>query len=265
MATWQWDARDYAANSSGQLRWARELLGKLRLSDSERVLDLGCGDGKVTAEIASLLPNGEAVGLDSSRDMVLFARRRFEGVRNLSFVLGDASALVFDGEFDVVFSNAALHWVLDHGPVLRGISRALRPGGRALLQMGGRGNAAAFLEILEEMMAEERWRPHFKGFPFPYGFWSPAEYSAWLQGTDLEPQRLELLARDLVAEGLEGLKGWIRTGWLPYTSRLPAGRDSEFVEEAARRYVARRPADADGLVRVPMVRLEAELLKRGPC
>src|SRR4051812_17689039 len=130
-----WNAQDYARNSSQQQIWARELIAKLNLRGGERLLDIGCGDGKVTAELASMLPRGSAVGVDVSREMIGFANDNFapDDSPNLSFARMDASNLTFEREFDVIFSNAALHWIRDHRPVLRGIARSLRPGGRILL------------------------------------------------------------------------------------------------------------------------------------
>lgn len=136
-----WDADDYSRNSQLQSGWAGELLGKLALQGDERILDLGCGDGRTTAILAARLPAGSAVGIDSSAEMIALAREHFpaESHPTLRFQLADAGSLPFAGAFDVVFSNAALHWVLDHRPLLAGIRRALVPGGRLLLQMGGEG------------------------------------------------------------------------------------------------------------------------------
>jgi trans-aconitate 2-methyltransferase len=106
---YKWDAGDYSRNSSSQQEWARELIGKLQLRGNERVLDIGCGDGKVSAEIAAWVPQGSVVGLDISREMIDYARQNFpsDTHSNLEFVLGDASNLNYVQEFDVVFSNAA--------------------------------------------------------------------------------------------------------------------------------------------------------------
>src|SRR5512133_3316891 len=134
-----WNPSDYAQHSSAQQIWARELIAKLHLAGHERVLDIGCGDGKVTAEIASAVPRGSVVGIDNSTDMIGYAKAAYEA-GNLRFQVADAAALPFQAEFDVIFSNACLHWIYDHKPVLAGIRRSLAPGGRVLLQMGGKGN-----------------------------------------------------------------------------------------------------------------------------
>jgi trans-aconitate 2-methyltransferase len=258
-----WDAADYERHSAAQQAWARELLAKLALRGDERLLDIGCGDGKVTAEIASFLPAGHAVGIDSAASMVWLARaRRPAGERpNLSFCLADALDLPFCGGFDVAFSNAALHWVHDHRRVLRGISRSLRAGGRVLLQMGGRGNADGIVSSLAEMMRQPEWRAYFSGFAFPYAFYAPGEYLPWLEEARLFPLRVELISKDMTHDGAAGLEGWLRTTWLPYTQRVPERLRERFICELAANYLALHPLDPAGLAHVAMVRLEVEAVK----
>ena len=252
-----WNASDYANNSSAQQTWARELIAKLHLRADERVLDIGCGDGKITAEIASAVPHGSALGIDNSPDMIAYAKANHEG-GNVRFQIGDASALAFNGEFDVVFSNACLHWVYDHRPVLAGIRRALAPAGRALLQMGGQGNAADVMNVINELMLSPRWAPFFRHFAFRYGFHAPDDYRRWLTEAGLQPVRVELIPKTMHHAGREGLTGWFRTTWLPYISAIPSDQQEEFIDQAITRYLARHPLTPDNEVLLAMVRLEVE-------
>jgi trans-aconitate 2-methyltransferase len=258
-----WDAEDYHRHSANQQAWARELFGKLDLRGDERVLDIGCGDGKVTAELAARLRDGRVLGIDSSEAMVRFAREAFPPERHpqLRFAHVDAREMRFGEEFDLVFSNATLHWVVDHGPVLAGIARALVPGGRALLQMAGRGNAATVVEVMAAVIAEPGWHAHFVGFRFPYGFYAPEDYRPWLDQAGLAPLRVDLLSKDMVHAGADGLAGWIRTTWLPYLERVPPSRRDELVGAVVRRYLDRHPADAEGRIHVQMQRLEVEAIR----
>jgi trans-aconitate 2-methyltransferase len=116
-----WDAEDYSRSSPMQKRSGHELIGGLNLSGDERVLDIGCGDGLLACDIAELLPGGSVLGIDSSQEMIRFAVGTFPRARfhNLDFKVMDARELAFEDEFDVAFSNAALHWVSDHLPILR--------------------------------------------------------------------------------------------------------------------------------------------------
>jgi trans-aconitate methyltransferase len=257
---YSWNPEDYAKHSTTQFEWAKELIPKLKLTGSEVVLDIGCGDGKITAQIAACLPRGCVMGIDNSEEMIKLARSKFPQTAcpNVSFQVMDARKLSFRVQFDRVFSNAALHWIIDHRPVLEGVRRSLKPGGRLLFQMGGKGNAQSILALIDELFVEARWSRFFEGFTFPYGFHAPEEYEVWLREAGLKPERVELLQKDMRLLGKEGLAGWVRTTWLPYTERLPAELRNEFLTEIVDRYVKRHPLDDAGTVHVRMVRLEVE-------
>jgi trans-aconitate 2-methyltransferase len=258
-----WDPATYARHSSEQHKWARELLAKLALVPHERVLDIGCGDGKVTAEIAGSVPQGSVLGVDVSAEMIQFARHTHRKAQfpNLGFELADASHLHFDTEFDVVFSNAALHWVIDHRPVLRGIRRALTRGGRMLLQMGGEGNAAEIIAAIDEIRALPPWNAGFHDFAFPYGFYGTVEYRHWLAEEGLRPVRIELIPKDMIHKDRDALAAWLRTTWMPYTHRVPDHMREHFIGEIITQYLSQRPPDVEGHIHVKMVRLEAEALR----
>lgn len=263
MKNYDWDSRDYEKHSASQQKWARELIARLSLEGSEQLIDIGCGDGKVTAEIAGILKSGSVVGIDSSESMIQLARKRYPANRNpnLIFVLMDVVNLSFEERFDVVFSNAALHWVKDHGPLVEAFYRCLIPGGRILLQMGGTGNARALISILEEMIEHPTWRGWFQDFEFPYELLDADCYLQLLSDAGFTDCSTELIDKDMVHDGEDGLKGWIRTTWLPYTQCLPERARDEFVDMAARRYLEVVPLDSSGKAHVDMVRLQAEARK----
>ncbi len=258
--SYSWNPGDYAGHSTEQQKWARELIGKLTLQGTEKILDIGSGDGKVTAELAAQVPRGGVIGIDSSEGMVRHAREGFprEKHGNLSFQRADARHLPFDGEFDIIFSNATLHWVIDHRPVLRGIARSLKGGGRLLLQMGGKGNAADMVAVVETVTRMPEWSGYFRDFPFPYGFHGPDEYRVWMEEAGLCPGRVELIPKDMVHKGKGGLAGWVRTTWLPYTERIPGNLRPAFVDDIVDRFAESHPEDADGCLHLLMVRLEVE-------
>jgi trans-aconitate 2-methyltransferase len=258
-----WDAKDYQKNSTNQYAWAQELIPKLQLSGKETLLDIGCGDGKITAELAKALPCGRAIGIDSSPDMINLAQTLFPLTDNpnLSFQLMDARNFVFQAIFDRVFSNAALHWITNQSPVLFSVEKCLKPGGKLLFQMAGKGNAKNVLDIINEMITVEPWKPYFINLKFPYGFFDQSEYTCFLEKAGLKPIRVELFPKDMKLVGAEGLAGWIRTTWLPFTEKLPADLKGKFVDEVVQTYLQKHPVDAEGNVHVGMIRLEVEAQK----
>ncbi len=260
---YNWNAQDYAKNSANQFQWAKELIPKLKLQGNETLLDIGCGDGKITAELARCLPSGRAVGVDSSEKMIHLAKTTFlqKDYPNLSFQVMDARKLTFQGEFDIAFSNAALHWIVDQKAVLCGVQRSLKSDGRLLFQMAGKGNARDVLSIIKELAAVKPWKGFFSNMTFPYGFYDPKEYKAFLREADLKPLRIELFPKDMKFNGAEGLAGWVRTTWLPFTDKLPVELRAKFVELIVNRYLETHPADTAGTVHVGMMRIEAEAYK----
>ena len=260
-----WDPRDYAVHSAAQVAWARELVSRLGWRGHEHVLDVGCGDGRVDAEMALAVPRGRVLGIDSSSAMVDHATQAHgRGLHdNLAFCCMDATAIRVDASFDVVLSNAALHWVADQPAFLRGAAHALRPGGRLVVSCGGRGNAAQMVEVAQGTITEEPWRRWFTDFVFPWSFHDALAYQRWVEEAGLGPVRVALVHKDMPHAGEAGLAGWLRTTWMPYTHRVPEADRARFVDELARRFVAAHGADAHGLVHVDMVRLEGEAVK-GP-
>ncbi|MBP1148313.1 class I SAM-dependent methyltransferase [Methylocaldum sp. RMAD-M] len=260
---YRWNPEDYARHSAGQEAWARELLSGLNLRPDDRVLDIGCGDGRITAELAQRVPFGGVVGVDLSEDMIGYAARRFPAsdYPNLEFRQADARTLPFDEEFTVVYSNAALHWVRDHEPVLAGIARALKPGGRCRMEMGGRGSAAALIAAFEAVADDPVWRENFERFEPTFGFHDAESYRRWLGEAGLDAERVRLTDKDMAHADREAFIGWLRTAWHPYTSRVPAERRGLFIDVVAERYLAGNPPDTAGRVHVAMVRLQVEAKK----
>jgi trans-aconitate 2-methyltransferase len=278
----KWNAAAYAAHSTVQQSWARELIAKLKLRGDEHVFDVGCGDGKVTAEIALSLPQGSATGMDASPQMIEFAKQAFPAATfsNLRFRVMDARKIKFDRRCDLVFSNAALHWVDDHQAILRGAASVLRSGGRLVVSCGGKGNAHDVFLALRPEMRLKRWCEFFRRMPMPYFFYAPGDYEKWLPKFGFQINRLELAPKDATYAGAEGFATWLRTTWIPYVQRVPekVGQASslslsgklpdpqknlreEFIAAVTARYLAKHPPDQSGQVHVRMVRLEIDAVK----
>ena len=258
-----WNAADYAANSVVQQTWARELIAKLNLRGDEHILDVGCGDGKVTAEIARSVSRGSVTGADASPQMIGFAKKTFPAGKfpNLRFRVMDARKIKFERRFDVVFSNAALHWVDDHQTILRGAASVLKSGGRLMVSCGGKGNAQDVFVALRPEMRLARWRKFFRAMPKPYFFYAPEDYEKWLPRFGFKIQSRKLAPKDATYAGLDGFAAWLRTTWIPYVQRVPENLREEFIKAVTQRYIVKHPPDTDGKVHVRMVRLEIDAVK----
>jgi len=243
--------------------WGQELISKLKLKHNDHVLDIGCGDGKLTVEIANIVAGGEVIGIDSSEEMINLAAKRYppESHSNLHFQILDARELNFDEQFDVVFSKAVPHRFPDHLSLLPIMFKSLKPGGRVLLQMGGKGNASEVLKILTILISKSPWKQYFENFEFPYSFYGPEEYDKWTKEVGFKKSRIELIPKDMAFDDQSGFEGWIRTTWLPYLKSIPENLRNNFISELCDRYLQSYPSDMKGLIQVKMVRLEVDLIK----
>ena len=145
-----WDARTYDRVADPMTRWGSVVLDRLPLDGDERVLDAGCGSGRVTELLAARLPRGRVVALDGSPAMIEAARTRLASFGpQIEYLVADlAEPLPLEAPVDAVFSTATFHWVPDHDALFRNLAAVLRPGGRLVAQCGGVGNIASVQRVL---------------------------------------------------------------------------------------------------------------------
>jgi len=213
-----WDAAVYAANAVFVAVLGAPVLALLAPRAGERVLDLGCGDGALTARVAAA--GAAVVGVDAAPAMVAAAR-----AAGLDARLCDGQALAFEREFDACFSNAALHWMPRQDDVLAGVARALRPGGRFVAEMGGHGNVAAITTALRAVLARRGATSEWSWF-FP----TPAEYRARLERAGFVVDSMELIPRPTALPA--GLSSWLEMFAQAFFARLPAADVPAALREA---------------------------------
>lgn len=235
----EWRGEDYAQHSSLQAAMADEVLSHLQLRGDEQVLDLGCGDGKLSARIAQRVPRGSVLGVDASPDMVAFAQANFGAgqVPNLRFEVADARALNYRAAFDLLVSFNALHWVSDAATALQGIRQALRPSGQARLRLVTRSDLTSLEEIAELTRQDARWASHFKGFVDPYLRLTAEQYAALAASLGLRVLSLQTRSRRWDFKTEEGFFGFCNAGFGAWTSGLPEDQRLPFVEDVTRRYL----------------------------
>jgi trans-aconitate methyltransferase len=217
----EWDGAAYHRVSEPQFRWGLRVLEGLALRGDERALDAGAGTGRLTAELLARLPRGAVVAQDVSRNMLAQARAHLArfGAR-VSFREQDLLDLEDEAAFDLVFSTATFHWVLDHERLFARLFRALRPGGRLVAQCGGAGNLQALRARADAILREPAYRAGVEGWSAPWTY-----------------PDAEVTAARLAAAGFEH----VRTGLEAAPTRF-AGRAEylEFVERVVLRlHVAR--------------------------
>ncbi len=244
MSVYDFDGEKYKAASRHQKEWGERLIGELDLKGDEEVLDLGCGDGILSREIANLLPDGRVVGIDSSAGMMATAQSL--AMDRLTFKLEDINSLNYDAEFDVIFSNAALHWVADHERLLGNCYRALKSGGTLRFSFGGEGNCRNFLAVVRDLMREEPFYELFRDFIWPWYMPGVEEYQRILERSPFADYRVELENADRWFASVEELVGWIeQPSLVPFISALEGDKRELFRDLAVQRMLD-RTADSDG-------------------
>lgn len=205
----EWNAATYAENARFVSDLTGEVLALLAPQPGERILDIGCGDGVLSAKIVET--GATVLGIDSSDSMLAAAAAR--GIRTIKL---DARALPFAGEFDAVFSNAALHWIPEAELVVAGVAKALKPGGRFVAEFGGFGNIAAISVAMRAVCARRGIRSDER---FPKFYPTPAEYGALLRAHGLHVETIGLYPRPTPLP--TGMDGWLRTFGKGLMSILP--------------------------------------------
>jgi trans-aconitate 2-methyltransferase len=148
--TRDWDATAYDRLPIPMTRWGERVADRLDLRGDERVLDAGCGTGRVTARLLERLPTGRVIALDGSVSMIQRARSRL-GQERVEYLVHDLLLPIPVEPVDAVLSTATFHWILDHDVLFRNVAAVLRPGGQLEAQCGGAGNIASIRTALEEL------------------------------------------------------------------------------------------------------------------
>lgn len=218
-ATQTWQAERYATNARFVADLGAPVLNLLAPRPGERILDLGCGDGALTLKLAEAGAN--VLGVDSAEELLAAARKLGLEVRAM-----DGHALDFAGEFDAVFSNAALHWMLDPDAVIAGVHRALKPGGRFVGEFGGHGNVAACVVALMAVL-------NARGYDGPsrrlWFFPSAEAYAARLRRHGFHIDSIELIPRPTPLP--TGMRGWLDTFGENFFAVLPEADREAAVDE----------------------------------
>jgi trans-aconitate methyltransferase len=247
----QWNAGEYDAKHAFVYEKAKGLVEMLAPTAGERILDLGCGTGVLTAEIAGR--GAKVFGIDRSAEMVAQAKSKFPA---LAFEVVDATHLKFDAEFDAVFSNAVLHWIPEAENVIAGIARALKPDGRFVAEFGGKGNIRTLVKAFHRAF-EALGMSEPEGVS-PWFYPGIAEYAGLLERHGLEVCSAALFERPTVLEeGTKGLENWIRVFRQTYVEKMGEEAAAKWIREVERQCRAELFQDGDWVLDYRRLRITA--------
>lgn len=185
-----WDSTKYSTISDLQAEVGHVLINALHLQPHEKVLDVGCGTGNLTVELASQCNRGFVLGIDASPAMINQAQARSAEFRNVEFCVQDAEHMEFQREFDVIFSNSALHWLLEGDKVLASIHRALKPGGRIGLQFPLLNERHPLIASARQVIQVLGFERYYRGWKFPWFVTTAGDYTKLLH--DVEYQNISV-------------------------------------------------------------------------
>jgi trans-aconitate 2-methyltransferase len=222
----EWDAKTYDRVSDPQYQWGLEVLDRLELAGDERVMDAGCGSGRVTAKLLERLPNGSVLCVDASESMIEQARETL-GDR-AEYLVADLAELEIERPVDVVFSTATFHWVTDHDRLFSRLRAAIRPGGRLHAQCGGKGNVAKHAQAIVSVATRPDFAPHFKDMTVIWNFASPEETEERLRRAGFDDVRCWLEDKPVQPENPYDFTTTVTMG--PHLARLPEQLRRSFAE-----------------------------------
>lgn len=243
----EWDAASYHTVSAPQTSWGHVVLGSLALEGGERVIDAGCGSGRLTAALLDRLPRGRVLALDRSRNMLEVARANLRPVYTgrVHFVQAALPAVPVARWADVVFSTATFHWVRDHDALFRHLRDALRPGGRLHAQCGGGPNLAHAHALADAVMQRPSFAPHFAGWPGVWEFASAHATAARLTAAGFAEVVTELVEAPITLATEADYRAFVTTViYHPHLARLPDDLRGPFIDEVTALAAAAAPAFA---------------------
>ena len=220
-----WNANLYDAKHDFVWKYGSDVVSLLSPQSGERILDLGCGTGHLTAQIAE--SGAKVMGVDRSSEMVAAARATYS---TLEFEIADARVLPFVEEFDAVFSNATLHWISEPDLVIQSVRKALRPGGRFVAEFGGKRNIRRMMAGFETALVEMGRAK--AGEINPWYFPSVSEYSTRLEQNGFEARLMTLFDRPTaLADGESGIRNWLAMFGASYVEKVGEARREEYFQK----------------------------------
>lgn len=265
-----WSSQKYTAAADFVPKLTSTVLSYLDTQPADRILDIGCGDGRLTSQIAQAAAAGTVLGLDASPSFIATAREKHAGA-NCRFQLQDATQLsacggAVDEGWDKVFSNAALHWILRHPATRIGVFEnaftALKAGGKLVFEMGGKGNVAEVHAVFLAALVRTGLSIEAARAASPWFFPSVPWMEQTLKGVGFEVEKCEFEYRPTklnpdTEDGGGGIEGWVRLMGAQFLEAVEEGKREEVVKEVCDVLETVLTREEDGSKWIGYVRLRA--------
>lgn len=228
MKTFEFDGEKYKKSSNHQKEWGDKIINELNIKENFKILDLGCGDGRVTKELWNIAKEGKIIGIDSSKGMIKTAKSMEE--ENLQFINMDINNITLNEKFDLIFSNAALHWVKNHFDLLNCCSNLLTENGVIKFNFAGDGNCMNFYSVIKEVMKKDEYKIYFKDFVWPWYMPKVDEYEMIINSTN-KFKNISIIYENADRYFLteEELVGWIdQPSIVPFLAQIPKELKNNF-------------------------------------
>jgi trans-aconitate 2-methyltransferase len=232
----QWNGSDYAQNSSVQLSHAERLLLNLSLQGNEKILDIGCGDGKITALLSGRVPEGFVIGVDPSISMLTKAEevRKESGAANLAFCEGFAEDFLFNEHFDHIVAIHVMHWVKEQEKALKNIYAHLKPKGHVHFILAPSKEGLPFYRALQNTLST--WDDNFNGFVNPQQVFDMETYRRLMVEAGFHIEAIHYVYHESIHANKERLKAWVKQ-WQPHGKYLSATKQDIFLDELINNYL----------------------------
>ena len=251
-------ASNYQKNSALQWQWATESLRNFSFRPTDHVLDVGSGDGKMTALIADQIPEGQIIGIDISDKMVQHASHLHRR-KNLQFIQGDVAALPFQECFDKVVSFCTMHWILDQERALIPLRNSLKPQGEMLIVVPGKScnNLGPHAELLVQ---SEKWAPYFPHFQKTRIYFSHEEYADLIRKCHFEIRSITATPSTTLYPNRAAFIEWL-IPLVNFIDHLPTHLHSAFIEDLAQQMLSTMTFLPNGTISMQDIKLEIVAVK----
>jgi trans-aconitate 2-methyltransferase len=251
-----WEAEEYHNNSSAQEIAATQLLQDLHLTGREQVLDVGCGDGKITAKIASLVPSGSVLGIDASPTMIEFAKSKFSKASypNLTFLQQDGQQIDYPSKFDLIFSSFAIQWMPDKSAFFEAANKCLKPEGHLVATIP-LGISSALEKSISIMVSKPEWSYYFVKFTPGWHFISSPEFFELLAKHSFTITHFQTVPQTVIFPSRKAFENYVLP-WFSYLNAVPEHLKQAFLKQTVDYYMRVEPTIVENGVSFKFLRLE---------